>query len=58
MKSVNNKTCYGNDNTANIERPDLLSSGITVLERRQLYLMMLLLVKNVRIYREGKINDM
>lgn len=54
----NVKLGYGNDNTANIERPDLLSSGITVLEKRTIIPNDVVIGKNVRIYREGKINDM
>ncbi|HHT55309.1 MAG TPA: glucose-1-phosphate adenylyltransferase, partial [Acholeplasma sp.] len=54
----NVKLGYGDDNTANIERPDLLSSGITVLEKRTIIPNDVIVGKNVRIYREGKINDM
>src|SRR5690554_2421728 len=54
----NVKLGYGDDNTAKIERPDLLSSGITVLEKRTIIPNDVIVGKNVRIYREGKINDM
>lgn len=54
----NVKLGYGDDNTPNIERPDLLSSGITVVEKRAILPNDLIVGKNVRIYREGKINDM
>jgi len=45
------------DLTPNIERPDLLSSGLTVLERKTIIPNDVVIGKNCRIFRDGIIKD-
>ena len=42
---------YGEDNTANIEKPDLLSSGITVVEKRTEIPAQTEIGRNCRVFR-------
>lgn len=51
------KLGYGDDYTPNIERPDLLTSGITVLERKAIVPDNVIIGRNCRIFELGKIEE-
>lgn len=53
----NVKIGYGDDFKANIERPDLLSSGITVLEKHVKVPNNTIIGRNCRIFRSAEIKD-
>jgi len=51
----NVKLGYGNDYTPNIERPDILASGITVIEKNAVIPNNTIVGRNVRIFDSAKI---
>lgn len=53
----NSKIGYGDDFTPNKERPDLLSSGITVVERKAVIPNNTIIGRNCRIFTGCEIND-
>lgn len=55
MVGENVKLGYGNDYTPNIERPDILASGITVIEKNAVIPKNTIVGRNVRIFDSAKI---
>ncbi len=49
---------FGTDNTPNIENPDLLSTGITVLGKRIIVPKNMVIGRNCRIFTTAKLNDL
>lgn len=53
----NTKIGFGDELIPNVEKPDVLNSGITVIEKKSIIPSDVIIGKNVRIFRTGKINE-
>lgn len=53
----NSKVGFGNDYTPNIEKPDVLFSGITVLEKHSVVPKNMIIGRNVRIYKDANFSN-